>query len=208
MPSKDTQFKAVLTIPDSEVADLYRSGKSIAQVAEQLSVSSGTISRALKRAGIKPRHKNHEIQESIATKGQCFYDYEAIASAYASGLSMPKVAEQFGCTMPTVVRALRKTGTPSRSLSDGKSLAHRGNKGKVNGYTTVTADKYARKLEHILIAEAALGRKLKKGECVHHINQNRSDNRRENLLICTIGYHTAIHARMRKHPEWSKTKEV
>jgi len=50
--------------------------------------------------------------------------------------------------------------------------------------------------EHVIKAEKVLGRKLKKGECVHHINCNPLDNRNQNLLICKTGYHLGLHAKM------------
>ena len=52
------------------------------------------------------------------------------------------------------------------------------------------------RLEHTIIAEGVLGRRLKPGEAVHHINGDGLDNRNQNLLICTQSYHALIHQRM------------
>lgn len=68
------------------------------------------------------------------------------------------------------------------------------------GYTTTPAgyvrDTRLKKYVHTIIAEKALGRKLKKGELVHHINCKKNDNRPTNLLICDQAFHRYLHAKM------------
>lgn len=70
----------------------------------------------------------------------------------------------------------------------------------INGYVGVYMPEHEKALsngyvyEHILMAEQMLGRKLKEGECVHHIDRNRGNNSIENLMVFkTKGDHTAFH---------------
>lgn len=53
--------------------------------------------------------------------------------------------------------------------------------------------------EQIIVAEKVLGKPLPKGALVHHINENPSDNRNENLVICEgTSYHQFLHMRTKK----------
>lgn len=65
-------------------------------------------------------------------------------------------------------------------------------------------------LEHVLIAEKALGKPLPEGAEVHHINSKGKDNRNINLVICeNHAYHHLLHTRQKAfiacgHANWKK----
>lgn len=68
----------------------------------------------------------------------------------------------------------------------------------------------SRVLEHLLIAEKALGYSLPLRVQIHHVNEVRSDNRNSNLVICeNQAYHQLLHRRTRAfhacgNAEWLK----
>lgn len=80
------------------------------------------------------------------------------------------------------------------SASTGRPRGKRANNRTTGGY--LISDVVKGKTQHVAIAEQALGRPLKRGEVVHHINGIKTDNRNCNLLICTRGYHQWLHAEM------------
>lgn len=63
---------------------------------------------------------------------------------------------------------------------------------------------------HVAVAERALGRRLPKGACVHHVDENRRNNDPTNLVICPDNaYHRLLHKRMAAydacgHADWLK----
>lgn len=64
--------------------------------------------------------------------------------------------------------------------------------------------------EHVLVAEGVLGRYLPAGAVVHHVNEQRADNRPINLVVCqNNAYHHLLHRRTRAfiacgRPSWRK----
>jgi len=62
-----------------------------------------------------------------------------------------------------------------------------------DGYRWIYTINDGWKTEHQFIAEWISDRKIQKGECVHHINYKKWDNRPENLRIMTLSEHTILH---------------
>jgi hypothetical protein len=102
------------------------------------------------------------------------------------------------CSMKCVWRAHVQAGNPK----------WRGGRRVYNGYAWVMLPPEERTQhtcgvrsgryipEHRLKVERVLGRCLRDGEAVHHINGDKLDNRNENLLVCSNSYHAWLHAEM------------
>lgn len=116
----------------------------------------------------------------------------------------------FTCTYcgKEINRTAKTTGTGKRpfgsrdcyhSFTRGENHADwRGSKYvPTRGYVMVyTRVRKKRRKEHIVLAEKALGRPLKKDECIHHVEGDKTNNKPGNLIICTNSYHKMLHSRM------------
>lgn len=114
-----------------------------------------------------------------------------------------KVCKVEGCSSPAFSKLYCSVHYDS-VFKHGREFLVLGKRG--SGY--ITKDGYReytiageKKLEHVLVAERALGGPLPPGAVVHHMNEDKLDNFTPfNLILCPDqAYHMLLHKRMR---EW------
>lgn len=116
----------------------------------------------------------------------------------------PKKQVYFFCCQPCARKHI------SRRLKGESHPSWKGGTKISNGYRWIHAPNHPhadsnRVLEHRLVIEKHLGRYLRPEEHVHHINENRLDNRLENLQIMTHEEHISHHHKGKKLSDDQKT---
>lgn len=84
-----------------------------------------------------------------------------------------------------------------------------------HGYVLISTGHGKQQYEHILMAEAVIGRPLKHfgpghpdNEVVHHVDGDKQRNVLSNFLFCTHQYHTQLHHRLEQSPAWPEFPKV
>ena len=101
--------------------------------------------------------------------------------------------------LPTLAGA-KRTFTPEWRANIAKAARARGESSlgvslKPNGYVEITRGPNKGRGQHVVVMEEIIGRSLLPHECVHHKDENRSNNDPSNLELMTRSEHSRLHAK-------------
>jgi hypothetical protein len=175
-----------------EMAEKYRAGASLSQLARVYGGSHIAVRKALIRIGVETRKPGRAAWRHFTAEQQA-----DIIGAWHGGESQSSIAKRLGTDQTVISKFLiSKDIEPvnrQRPQRGELNPQWRGGRTKIHGYPAVkisSDDPMASMrinsgyvLEHRLVMARALGRPLTSRETVHHVNGVRDDNRLENLQL-------------------------
>lgn len=164
---------------DESIRKLYIEEKmAMNKISKKLGIATGKVYNRIKYMGITSR--------SIS-------DYDQTEKQIENSMKLGKSR-----------KGVKLTEQTKEKISKAKYKGGIGyKKTRKDGYVAIhfpdhpDANKEGMVMEHRLIMECVIGRRLKEDEVVHHKNKNKSDNRLENLQLMTFKEHAALHLKER-----------
>jgi hypothetical protein len=151
------------------IVDQYLGGKSTTDIAKALSIPISTVRRVLLEDGV------------LRTRA------EGVRLAASQG----KIGAESRGKTRTFTSEWKENIRKSR-LKHGEEHAM-GTRTTSQGYQEFTRGPSKGRRVHDVLIEETIGRSLRRDECVHHLNGDRSDNRIENLQLMSASHHARLH---------------
>jgi len=147
-----------------------------------------------------PNYKNGKTIENRCQKCNCLIDSRSIHCYKCRNIVTPGFKGKKHTKQTKKLIGKKSKAKFTKEYKEKIREKHRGKKKRaINGYILIKDYQHPNRnaqndvLEHIKIMSSYIGRPIKKGEVIHHINMVRNDNRIENLYLSTRGKHMKIH---------------
>lgn len=164
---------------DTDPERIYLDGKSLTQVSEITGIAISTLRFRFHRSGIL-RDRTQAVRMA-GNEGRL-------------GSGMRGKRREFTDEHKAAISEARKKW--SEENSSGVSL-------KPNGYLEYTKGPFKGKSVHVVKMEKRIGRTLLPDECVHHIDEDKTNNDENNLALVT----RSGHARLHRHQDYLLNKK-
>ena len=146
--------------------ELYASGMSLPEVSNETGISMSTLRYRIKKAGLL--RSRADAVRLAGTKGKL-----------GSGNRGKKI---------------NMTKEWRDNISKSKTGVGKGESKKPNGYIEITMGENKGRMQHVVLMEKKIGRRLYSNECVHHKDHDKSNNEMSNLQLMTRAEHSRLHA--------------
>jgi hypothetical protein len=173
-----------------EVVARFLAGESMAALARSYGTSRYPVVQAIKKAGLQPGPRGNRNQSFTPEQIQ------EMATRWYAGESQTTIGYSMGLTQSAVSRALLRAGIKPHKWTPSGKQHHSWKGGRVrdvHGYWQirllpddplfVMANSSGYAMEHRIVMARKLGRSLKPGETVHHIDGDKSHNEEDNLEL-------------------------
>lgn len=160
------------------------------EIGRKYGVKVSAVSERMIRHGIPRRRFKHGVDNIPGDQLRRLYFDEKKTFA--------RICAIYGCSRSYLERRFRELGLQSRNPQERaqKGVGHWKYKGDgwltAGGYRVITKIGGGNIYEHRHVMENHLGRKLLRGEHVHHKNGDKLDNRIENLEVMSAADHFKI----------------
>lgn len=164
-------------------------------------IRANYLSMPYRSIGLHLGRKPHQIAKRVNRLGlskmavRRWTEAEDKVVRSSAGRTIASVASELGRRKGEVSSRARKLGLgPWR-----KRAGYKRARGHVVREYVQRRGKSVRRMEHRAVMEERLGRDLQRGEVVHHIDLDKSNNRRANLYLCNgVSEHMRIHRSLDK----------
>ena len=205
--------KFICNLTKEELEQLYlEENRTLVDMCEIIGVKSPiTMSKILKEKGIST-NKN-AIVSNITKNGMNDEEFKKFLIEEYKTKGITQIANKLGVTRNAIRKYFKKYNIEfinrrKKFLSGENSPSWNGGRHIHNGYIEIYAPTHPHKnkrncvYEHQLVMEKHIGRYLEKGEVVHHIDFDKTNNDISNLMLMTNSEHAKYHAKLR----WEKER--